>query len=96
MLYLLFCEDKADSENVRLATREDHLGYVGSQSDRVKLAGPMFSEDGQRMVGSMFIIEADSIETAREFNANDPYTSAGLFGSVIVRPFKQVVPAPGA
>ena len=42
------------------------------------------------MNGSVFIIEFDAIEDAREFAANDPYAKAGLFESVVIRPFKKV------
>ncbi|MEZ5560286.1 MAG: YciI family protein [Pseudomonadales bacterium] len=93
MRYVLFCEDKPDSEALRLATREAHLAYVGTQSGLITLAGPMLSDDGQRMVGSLFIVEAETADAVRELNANDPYTRAGLWGNVVIRPFRQVVPA---
>ena len=93
MLYVLFCEDKPDSEELRLANRENHLGWVGTRSEMIRLAGPMLSDDGEHMLGSMFILDAASIDAARAFNAEDPYTQAGLWGNVIVRPFRQVIPA---
>jgi uncharacterized protein YciI len=42
------------------------------------------------MNGSVFIIEFDTQAEAEEFAANDPYGKAGLFESVIIRPFKKV------
>ncbi len=93
MLYVLFCEDKPDSEGLRLTNRKSHLDWVGGKTDQIRLAGPMFSDDGQHMVGSMFILEADSVEAVRAFNGDDPYTLAGLWGNVIVHPFRQVVPS---
>jgi uncharacterized protein YciI len=92
MLYVLFCEDKPDAEDLRLANRENHLAWVGTRSDQIRLAGPMLSDDGEHMLGSMFILEADSIDAVRTFNADDPYTLAGLWGNVVVHPFRQVVP----
>jgi uncharacterized protein YciI len=89
----MICEDKPDSLDLRMATRADHLAFIDSIRDRVRIAGPMLSDDGERMLGSLFILEADSIEAARELNAADPYTRAGLFGKVTIRPFRQVVPA---
>jgi len=93
MLYVLFCEDKPDSEALRLANREAHLAYVGDHPLTVKLAGPMLSDDGEHMLGSMFIIEADSVADVRALNADDPYTLAGLFETVAVHPFRQAIPA---
>ena len=94
MRFVLICEDKPDSLDLRLANREKHLAYVGTQSDRIRLAGPMLSDDGQAMVGSLFIIEAESADDVKAMNAADPYTLAGLFQKVTIRPFRQVVPAP--
>ena len=93
--YVLFCEDKPDSEPLRLATREAHLEWVATKGDLIALAGPMLSNDGEHMVGSLFILNTDSAEAVRVFNAEDPYTQAGLWGTVKVRRFRQVVPAPG-
>ena len=94
MQFVMICEDKADSEALRLATREAHLGYVGEKvGTTVKLAGPMLSEDGTRMIGSVFIIEAESRAEVEALNAADPYTQAGLFENVTIHPFRQTIPA---
>ena len=94
MQYILFCEDKADSEALRLANREDHLAWATSKADQIHLAGPMLSDDGAHMVGSMFILEADSVDAVRALNQEDPYTRAGLWGNVVIHPFRQVIPTP--
>ena len=95
MQFVMICEDKADSEELRLATREAHLGYFGEKvGTTVKLAGPMLSEDGARMIGSVFIIEAESRAEVEALNADDPYTRAGLFAKVTIHPFRQTIPAP--
>ena len=93
MLYALICEDRPDGLDLRLATREKHLAYVGTLGGKIRLAGPMLSEDGERMVGSLFLIEAESAEEVAALNAADPYTQAGLFERVTIRAFRQVVPA---
>ena len=94
MHYVLICEDKPDSLELRLATRDAHLAFVGSQGGKIRLAGPMLSDDGETMLGSLFIVEADSMDAVRAMNAEDPYTKAGLFERVTVRPFRQVIPPP--
>jgi len=94
MLFVLICEDKPDSLELRLANREKHLAYIGTLGERVRLAGPMLGDDGETMVGSLFILEAGSADEIAAINADDPYTRAGLFGNVTIRPFRQVVPAP--
>ena len=92
MLFVLFCEDKPDGQALRLATRQSHLDYVGTQAKRIRIAGPMLSDDGGTMLGSLFIIEADDLAAAKKLHAEDPYTKAGLWGNVVIRPFREVVP----
>jgi len=94
MRYVLICEDKPDSLALRLANRDDHLAFIRTHGDRVQLAGPMLSDDGENMVGSLFIIDAGSIEEVQAMNAADPYTRADLFARVTILPFRQVIPAP--
>jgi hypothetical protein len=40
------------------------------------------------MAGSLMIIEAADLDAAKKFSADDPYTKAGLWASVDVRPFR--------
>lgn len=85
-LFALTCLDKPNSLQVRLGARQDHLAWVGG-TGMLKLGGPFLDEDGE-MAGSLMIIEAEDMAAARAFNANDPYTKAGLWGSVDIRPFR--------
>jgi uncharacterized protein YciI len=88
--FLMTCLDKPNALELRKATREAHLAYVGARLATVKLAGPVLSEAGE-MAGSMFILEAEDLTAVRAFNAADPYTQAGLFERVEIRPIKITV-----
>jgi uncharacterized protein YciI len=92
MKYILICEDRKDSLEVRLGNRDKHLSYLGELGDRVSLAGPMLSDDGESMVGSVLIIEAESASEIQAIADGDPYALAGLFETVTIRPFRQVIP----
>jgi uncharacterized protein YciI len=85
-LYVLTCLDKPGALQVRMGARERHLEWVRAASN-VKLAGPFLDEQGD-MAGSLFILEAEDAEAVRRFNAEDPYTQAGLWASVDVRGFR--------
>ena len=89
-LYVLVCNDKPDSLELRLANREAHLAYARGFADRLKVAGPLLDEAGN-MAGSLLILEANSLEEARGFNLGDPYQKAGLFASVQVTAFKATI-----
>jgi uncharacterized protein YciI len=92
-LYILACFDKADSLPLRMATREAHLAWAGAQADRIRRAGPMLTE-ADTMAGSLFFLEAESAEEVRAFNAEDPYTKAGLFDRVEVQRFRPTLGEP--
>lgn len=86
-LFALFCVDKPNSLDVRMGAREAHLAYVRGFSDRMKLGGPLLDAKGD-MAGSLIIIDAADQAEADAFSAGDPYTKAGLWERVDIKPFK--------
>jgi len=89
--FMLACFDKPNSLDLRMATREAHLAYVGRQpAGLVKLAGPMLDEEN-RMAGSLFILDVADRAAAEAFNAADPYQAAGVFGRVETRGFRATI-----
>ena len=87
MLYALICTDKPNSLAIRKAKRPEHVAYLKSLGDTLKLAGPFTEADGETMNGSLVVIEAASLQAAKEIGAGDPYAKAGLFASVKIRPW---------
>ena len=94
MLFAIFCTDKPNSTDIRTATRAQHLEYLEGVLDRIILVGPTFADDLTTMNGSVLILEFSDQSQAEDFAAHDPYAKAGLFESVIIRPWKQVFPTP--
>ncbi|HEY9520545.1 MAG TPA: YciI family protein [Methyloceanibacter sp.] len=87
MLYALICIDKTNSLALRKAKRPEHVAYLKGLGDTLELAGPFTEADGETMNGSLIVIEAVSLDAAREIAAGDPYAKAGLFASVEIRPW---------
>jgi uncharacterized protein len=86
--YALICIDKPDSLALRMANREAHLAYTRSApAGFIRTAGPFLDEAGE-MCGSLFFLEAESVEAVRAFNAADPYARAGLFERVDIRAWR--------
>lgn len=92
MNFVLYCVDKAGHGHLRTENRPAHVDYLKSNLDRLMLAGPMTSDDGTTMLGSVLIIEAADRAAAEAFAAGDPYAKAGLFESVTIKAFKKVLP----
>ena len=86
-VYVLSCIDKANSLPLRMATREAHIAYVGGHKDKTRIVGPLFSPAGE-MAGSLLILEAPDLAAAEAFNAEDPYTKAGLWDHVDIHEFR--------
>lgn len=93
MYYVISCVDKADHAHVRAEHRPAHVDYLKANIDRIVMAGPTTSEDGEAMTGSVLIMDYNSLAEAQSFAAGDPYSSAGLFESVSIRPWRKVFPA---
>ncbi len=94
MLFAIICHDKPDASHIRQQTRPEHLEYLSGFVSHVHMAGPLQSDDRQSMIGSLLIMDFESRSQADDFAANDPYNKAGLFGSVSILPWLQVLPKP--
>nr|WP_070960028.1 YciI family protein [Hyphomonas sp. Mor2] len=86
-LFLVNARDKADSTELRLANRMEHLQWAGEYGHRIAMAGPVLSDDGESMIGSTFVIEFDTKEDVEAWAAADPYAKAGLFERTEIIPF---------
>ena len=87
MRFVVHCLDKPDALSLRLANYDAHKAYLASGSVATVVSGPLVADDGQTMIGSMFIFEADRKEEVVAFNAADPFRKAGVWGEVQIHPF---------
>ncbi|MCJ0972362.1 YciI family protein [Pseudomonas sp. PS1] len=99
MLYAIIATDVADSLQNRLASRPAHLARLDQlqQEGRLVLAGPHPAVDSNDpgtagFTGSLVVAEFESLTAAEAWAAADPYKAAGVYGEVVVKPFKQVYP----
>lgn len=95
MLYALLCTDKPDSLDLRMQVRPDHVVYLKSLGDRLKIAGP-FLDDAGKMMGSLVVVESADRAGAEAMSANDPYRKSGLFASVEIRAWNWTINNPEA
>jgi len=91
MLFVIHAMDKPDAMALRMKVRPDHLAYMKTQK-AVVMGGPMLSDDGKTLLGSMLLVEAPDRAAVETLSQNDPYAKAGLFESVVIRAFKKVLP----
>jgi uncharacterized protein len=91
MLFVATCLDKPDSADKRMENRPAHLAYLDGLGARLKIGGALLASDHKTPVGSMIIFEAESEAEVLALLAKDPFSSAGVFESVSVKPWRQGV-----
>jgi uncharacterized protein YciI len=94
MLFIAVCADKPDSLQLRLENRPAHLAYLTGLGAKVRAGGAMLTPDRQGVLGSLIIFEAESEMEVAAMLADDPYSKAGLFVSVDVKPWRQAIGVP--
>ncbi len=94
MLYALICTDKPGSLAARKENRPEHLAYLKGLGEALIFAGPFTEPDGETMNGSLIVIEAPSLDAAREISAADPFSKLGIFGNVDIRPWLWLINKP--
>ncbi|MGL5391909.1 MAG: YciI family protein [Shewanella sp.] len=99
MWYMISAQDVANSLEKRLATRPAHLARLQELADegRLLIAGPHPAIDSDNpgdagFSGSLVVAEFDSLAAAEAWANADPYFEAGVYQSVVVKPFKRVLP----
>jgi len=70
----------------------EHLDHIETHNEKYRVAGPMRNNQDSDIVGSFFLVEADSEEEAWAIMRGDPYISSNMYESIAVNHF---VPACG-
>ncbi|MCB8877134.1 YciI family protein [Acidisoma silvae] len=87
MLFAIHCLDKPDALPQRLIHHAAHRAYLAEGHARLVVAGPLLSDDGETMLGSLFLVEVPSRAAAEAFNAHDPFVKEGIWEKVVIRRF---------
>ena len=99
MLYAIIAQDIENSLSKRMESRPSHVARLIELKDqgRLILAGPHpsidVSEPGDAgFSGSLIVAEFDDLQQARQWADADPYVNAGVYSSIVVKPFNKVLP----
>ena len=99
MWYLIYSQDVADSLAKRLAVRDKHLARLKALEldGRLLVAGPNpLADHGENnkagFSGSTVIAKFANLDEATDWANADPYIQAGVYASVSVKPFINVLP----
>lgn len=92
MIYTFFLMDRPEGGPLRQRVRPEHKAYLAQVADRMAFAGPLTSDDGQNMIGSLLAIDFESREAAQAWLAKEPFTQAGLYASTSIHAFVNLWP----
>lgn len=99
MWYMIVSQDVENSLPLRKQARPAHLERLQALAGQGRLltAGPLPAIDCENpgdagFTGSLVVAEFDSLEQAQLWADADPYIKAGVYESVVVKPFKRVLP----
>ena len=87
MQFVIHCLDHADLSPQRLVHYDAHKAHLAAAAVKTLMAGPLLAADGSTMIGSLFVVEADSIDHVIDFNAHDPFNIAGIWRQIDINPF---------
>ena len=99
MLYVIISQDVENSLSKRKAARPNHVARLNELKDqgRLILAGPHpsidLSDPGEAgFSGSLIVAKFADLKEARDWADADPYVAAGVYSSIVVKPFNKVLP----
>lgn len=99
MWYAIISQDIDDSRAGRTAARSDHVARLKTLADegRLLIAGPHPAIDAEDpgeagYTGSLVVVDFNSLEDAQAWADADPYSAAGVYEKVTVKPFRLVLP----
>ncbi|MBV6823624.1 YciI family protein [Pseudomonas sp. PD9R] len=87
MLYVIYCKDDPSTPTRRDEFYDAHRTYLKSASIKIVVAGPYTATDSDKKIGSMLVVEAESLQQAIDFQKNDPFALNGVWNSVSVNPY---------
>jgi uncharacterized protein YciI len=73
----------------RDASRSEHRVYLREHDQTISLAGVMLDDDNHQC-GSLYLFEADSEQSIRDWLQEEPFHRTGVYSQVVIRRFHVV------
>lgn len=90
MLFAIHALDRAGALPTRLANYDAHKAFLSDTAGfgvKIVMSGPLVADDGETMIGSLFLIEAPDRAAVEAFNHADPFAAAGIWEKVTITGF---------
>lgn len=87
MLYVVQSVDHRNVVDKRLNALSAHRDYLQASGMKIVCAGPLLTKDGKTPVGSLFIVDAETMQDVVKFNENDPLSQQEIWSETTIMPF---------
>jgi uncharacterized protein YciI len=90
VLFALHALDRQGALPKRLANYDAHKAFLSDTSPhgvKIVMSGPLTADDGETMIGSLFLIDAPDRAMVERFNAADPFHAADIWEKVTITGF---------
>lgn len=87
MLYALHMIDKPGVLEKRMDVMPAHREFLEKAPIEVVMSGPLLAEDGETIVGSLYLVEVESRGDIDSFLDEDPLANAGVWEKVDINRF---------
>lgn len=96
MLYAVHCVDAKGVDELRKKHLAPHKEYLVGQKHILVVGGALFTEGTDELLGSLYIVNVANRDAAMAFSKSDPFTQAGVFGTVTITAMRKSHWNPGS
>ena len=87
-MYIAIFQSNPGTQKLRDENRPAHDAYWEEHIHRLRVAGPILTDDGQGRLGQMLLIDAPDKATAEKIVTEDPFVKVGLFASWSIQRYR--------
>lgn len=86
-VFLVTCMDGPDTKALRERHLFGHLDHIEANNADYLVAGPIRMDADGPIVGSVFLVPAETADAALSKMQGDPYIASGMYASITVQHF---------
>lgn len=90
MIFSILLMDRPGTAELRVQVRPEHRAYLAKLSERMAFAGPLTSEDGSAVLGSLLVIDFPDRAAVDDWLKDEPFTKAGVYEEPVIHVFNNM------
>jgi uncharacterized protein YciI len=90
MIFAILLMDRPGTADLKVQVRPEHRAYLAQQADRMAFAGPLTSEDGKTVLGSLLVLDFPDRAAVDAWLKDEPFTKAGVYEKPVIHVFNNM------